>query len=125
MKLIKFPYVLTSIVMLLLACGCSQAQVTNPTFKKSNEHPTHQHVRVFEGRLECCKKWYSFITRNSNTYQLIKKDKSAALLDFSNNKLMLELVKNLVGKNVCVKGNPQYMNKEPFLLIFVQEICEQ
>ena len=111
--------------MLLLACGYSQAQFTEPAFKKPNEHSIHQHVRIFEGRLETYKKWYSFITRNANTYQLVKKDKSTALLDFSNNKRMLELVKNLVGKNVCIKGNPQYMNKEPFLLIFVQEICEQ
>lgn len=121
MKFIKLSYVLT----LLLACGHSQAQVADPAFKKPNEHLTHQHVRVFEGRLEKHSKWYSFIVKNSHPYQLIKKDKSAALLDFSGNKRMLELVKNLVGKNVCVKGNPQYMNKEPFLLIFVQEICEQ
>ncbi|MFQ6722903.1 MAG: hypothetical protein ACLRFH_00655 [Opitutales bacterium] len=124
MKPTKFSYIL-SILMLLLACGYSHAQVTDPAFKKPNEHPAHQHVRIFEGRLEKYKKWYSFIARNSNTYQLIKKDKSTALLDFAGNKRMLELVKNLVGKNVCIKGNPQYMNKEPFLLIFVQEICEQ
>ena len=124
MKPTKFSYIL-SILMLLLACGYSHAQVTDPDIKKPNEHPAYQHVRIFEGRLEKYKKWYSFIARNSNTYQLIKKDKSTALLDFAGNKRMLELVKNLVGKNVCIKGNPQYMNKEPFLLIFVQEICEQ
>lgn len=106
-------------------CAYPQAQVTDPAFKKPNQHLSQQQARVFEGRLETHKKWYSFITRNPQTYQLIKKDKSAALLDFSNNKRMLELVKNLVGKNVCIKGNPQYINKEPFLLIFVQEICEQ
>lgn len=125
MKIIKFSYVLTVMVMCTLTCVCLQAQVTDPAFKNSNEHSAHQQARVFEGRLERYKKWYFFITRNTNTYQLVKKDKSTALLDFSNNKRMLELVKNLVGKNVCVKGNPQYMNKEPFLLIFVQEICEQ
>lgn len=111
--------------MLLLTCGYSQANVTDPAFKKPNEHPTYQHVRIFEGRLERHKKWYSFIVKNPNPYQLIKKDKTAALLDFAGNKRMLELVKNLVGKNVCIKGNPQYINKEPFLLILVQEICEQ
>ena len=117
----KLPYLL----MLLLACGYAPAQTTEPAFKKLNDHPTYQPVRVFEGRLEKHSKWYSFIVKNSYPYQLIKKDKTAALLDFSGNKRMLELVKNLVGKNVCVKGNPQYMNKEPFLLIFVKEICEQ
>ena len=125
MKNIKSSHILATLITLLLAWNYLQAQVSDPAFKKPNNHLTHQPVRVFEGRLERYKKWYSFITKNSNTYQLIKKDKSSALLDFANNKRMLELVKNLVGKNVCVKGNPQYMNKEPFLLIFVQEICEQ
>lgn len=125
MKTKKISY---SLILLFIGLICLQAQVTDPAFKKQNEHPTHQQVRVFEGRLEKYKKWYSFINftkRNSQTYQLIKKDKSAALLDFADNQRMAELVQNLVGKNVCVKGNPQYMNKEPFLLIFVQEICEQ
>lgn len=125
MKIIKSNCFLAAMFILLIKSLWLQAQVTDPAFKKPNEHSLHQQVRIFEGRLEKHKKWYSFIVKQAQDYQLMKKDKTVALLDFSNNKRMLDLVSNLVGKNVFVKGNPQYMNKEPFLLIIVKEICEQ
>ncbi len=125
MKIIKSNCFLAAMFILLFKSLWVQAQVTDPVFKKPNEHSTYQQIRIFEGCLEKYKKWYSFIIKQPQKYQLVKKDKTVALLDFSGNKRMLELVENLVGKNVFVKGNPQYINKEPFLLIFVKEICEQ
>ena len=38
--------------------------------------------------------------------------------------IVLQLLESFVGKNVIVKGMTQYVNKEPYLLIFVEDVCE-
>jgi hypothetical protein len=32
-------------------------------------------------------------------------------------------LKTLVHRNACIKGVPQYINKEPYLLIVVEDVC--
>ena len=51
-----------------------------------------------------------------------KKNKPIAFLKSPQDVRKAHQLKTLVHRNVCIKGVPQYINKEPYLLILVEDV---
>ncbi len=80
-------------------------------------------TRIFDGIIEKI----GFFKSLSLPYQycLVKDKNCIAFLD-SNEKLrMPEIFKAFLNKKVHIKGIPQYINKEPYLVISVTDVSEQ
>ena len=84
----------------------------------------HQSIsRVFEGRLE---KTNAFLALFSKwTYSLYDKDTRIAYLEFKENVRTPKIADLFIHKNIIVRGSPVYINKEPYLLIIVDDMCEK
>lgn len=52
-----------------------------------------------------------------------KKNRPIAFLKSPQDVHKAHQLKMLVHRNVCIKGIPQYINKEPYLLIVVEDVC--
>lgn len=92
----------------------------NPSAVKKQTVSTPQCIRVYEG---CIKKFWFFKSWFYKIdYGLYHGEKCIACLK-ADNVLMIEHLKRSEGNNVLIKGIPDYMNKEPFLVINVKEIC--
>lgn len=85
-----------------------------------NEHV--RAARVFEGTIEKL----GFFKSLSLPYQycLTKDKKCIAYLDSNEKSRMPEIFKAFLNKKVTIKGMPQYINKEPYLVIFVNDVSE-
>ena len=79
--------------------------------------------RMFYGRVEKTGFWRSWFS--DYKYRLYDKGQCIACLDFNEQVRSPEVLKAFVGKNVIVKGAPQYINKEPYLVITVDDVSEQ
>lgn len=88
---------------------------------KCSELP--QVSRTFEGRVE--KTGWFFSCFSKYPYRLYNKDKCIALLDFQENLRTPKIIDCFLGKNVIIKGIPQYINREPYLVISIDDICEK
>ena len=85
-------------------------------------------VRNFEGIV----KTVGFLDKMSFWWQNLKdvhyclcdkKNKPIAFLKSPQDVRKAHQLKTLVHRNVCIKGVPQYINKEPYLLIVVEDVC--
>lgn len=56
-------------------------------------------------------------------YCLYHKNKPIAFLRSPQDVRKKHQLKTLVNRNVCIKGVPQYINKEPYLMILVEDVC--
>ena len=57
-------------------------------------------------------------------YCLYHKDKPIAFLMCPSKDIRREhQLKTLINRNVCIKGVPQYINKEPYLVILIEDVC--
>lgn len=111
------------VFLFLYLCFCGVLKgVVAPSRVVQNENAYQVSVRNFEGRIE---KLGFFASLSSHRkYCLYQKKQCIALLDSKEKVRMPQLLESFVGKNVIVKGMPQYVNKEPYLLIFVEDVCE-
>lgn len=101
--------------------SCFASVMPSVVVKDANEHVKAS--RVFSGRIEKTGFWQSL--RSDYKYRLYDKDQCIACLDFNEKVRSPEILKAFVGKNVIVKGAPQYINKEPYLVITVDDVSEQ
>ena len=102
----------------------SSSVKSSVVIKNANEHMKAS--RIFAGRVEKIGFWQSL--RSDYKYHLYEKnskDKCIACLDFNEKIRSPEVLKAFVGKNVIIKGVPQYINKEPYLVITVDDVSEQ
>ena len=85
-------------------------------------------VRNFEGVI----KTVGFLDKMSFWWQNLKdvhyclcdkKNRPIAFLQSPQDVRKAHQLKTLVHRNVCIKGVPQYINKEPYLLIVVEDVC--
>ena len=109
------------IVISVALTSCFAAVVPSVVVKNANEKVKAS--RVFSGRIEKTGFWQSL--RSDYKYRLYDKDQCIACLDFNEKVRSPEVLKAFVGKNVIVKGAPQYINKEPYLVITVDDVSEQ
>lgn len=97
---------------------------------KKTEKPTKtlSSVRNFEGII----KTVGFLDKMSFWWQNLKdvhyclcdkKNRPIAFLKSPQDVRKAHQLKKLVHRNVCIKGIPQYINKEPYLLIVVEDVC--
>lgn len=101
-----------------ICCGASELSVKT---QNVNEHM--RVARVFEGKIEKI----GFFKALSLPYQYcLMKDKNCiAYLDANEKSRMPEVFKAFLNKKVIIKGMPQYINKEPYLVILVNDVSEQ
>jgi len=92
-----------------------------PSYSMENSDVQRMAVRNFEGRV--AKLGFFAALSSQYTYGLYQKDRCIAFLDCKEKIRMPKLLEGFIGKNVIVKGRPQYVNKEPYLLIFVDDVC--
>lgn len=85
-------------------------------------------VRNFEGVI----KTVGFLDKMSFWWQNLKdvhyclcdkKNKPIAFLKSPQDVRKAHQLKTLLYRDVCIKGVPQYINKEPYLLILVEDVC--
>ena len=109
--------------------GSFSAQA-KPSYAAKSEKPTKtlSAVRNFEGII----KTVGFFDKMSFWWQNLKdvryclcdkKNKPIAFLQSPQDVRKAHQLKTLVHRNVCIKGVPQYINKEPYLLIVVEDVC--
>ena len=81
-------------------------------------------TRIFEGRIQ---KLGFFESLSSHfQYGLFQKKKCIAFLVCKDSdRRMLDSFKRIEGRSVVIKGVPQYVNRSPYLLITVEDVCEQ
>lgn len=109
-------------IVISVACmSCFASVVPSVVVKNANEKVKGS--RVFSGRVEKTGFWQSL--RSDYKYRLYDKDQCVACLDFNEKVRSPEVLKAFVGKNVIIKGAPQYINKEPYLVITVDDVSEQ
>lgn len=101
--------------------SCFASVMPSIVVKDANEHVKAS--RVFSGRIEKAGFWQSLFSKYK--YGLYDKGRLIAWLDFKEKVHSPEILKAFVGKNVIVKGAPQYINKEPYLVITVDDVSEQ
>lgn len=98
------------------------------TVKSEKSTKTLSSVRNFEGVI----KTVGFLDKMSLWWQNLndvhyclcdKKNKPIAFLQSPQDVRKAHQLKTLVHRNVCIKGVPQYINKEPYLLILVEDVC--
>ena len=109
------------IVVSLVITNCLASVMPSVVIKNANEKVKAS--RVFSGRVEKTGFWQSL--RSDYKYRLYDKEQCIACLDFNEKIRSPEVLKAFVGKNVIVKGAPQYINKEPYLVITVDDVSEQ
>jgi hypothetical protein len=109
------------IVISMALTSCFASVVPSMAVKNANENLKAS--RVFSGRVEKTGFWQSL--RSDYKYRLYDKDQCIACLDFNEKVRSPEVLKAFLGKNVIVKGSPQYINKEPYLVITVDDVSEQ
>lgn len=76
--------------------------------------------RIFEGRLDKSSPVLAFFKQWP--YTLVQKKKVIAYLDLSTAEKLQKMADAWVGKEICVRGIAKYINKEPYLLVVVEEI---
>ena len=97
---------------------------SSTSVKNANENVKAS--RVFSGRVEKAGFWKSlFSDYKYRIYEKDNKDKCIACLEFKENVRSPEILNAFVGKNVNIKGSPKYINKEPYLVITVDDVSEQ
>ena len=109
-------------VVISVAVSSCFATVT-PSVVDKNVNEKVMAVRTFSGRIEEAGFWKSLLS--GYKYRLFDKDQCTACLDVKEKVRSPEVLKAFVGKNVVIKGSPQYINKEPYLVIMVDDVCEQ
>ena len=109
------------IVIFVAFTTCFASVKSSVTVKNMNESVTFS--RVFSGRIEKAGFWQSL--RSDYKYRLYDKKQCIACLDFKEKVRSPEVLEAFVGKNVTIKGAPQYINKEPYLAITVYDVSEQ
>lgn len=101
--------------------NCFGSIVPSTIVKNVNEKAKAS--RVFTGRVE--KTGFLQSLSSDYKYRLYDKSQCIACLDFNEKVRSPEILKAFVGKSVIVKGIPQYINKEPYLVITVDDVSEQ
>ncbi|MBR1843291.1 MAG: hypothetical protein IJ793_00205 [Opitutales bacterium] len=104
----------------------SHGDKSSATSEKATK--TLSSVRNFEGVI----KTVGFLDKMSFWWQNLKdvhyclcdkKNRPIAFLRSPQDVRKAHQLKKLVHRNVCIKGIPQYINKEPYLLIIVEDVC--
>ena len=104
----------------------SHGDKSSATSEKATK--TLSSVRNFEGVI----KTVGFLDKMSFWWQNLKdvhyclcdkKNRPIAFLRSTQDVRKAHQLKKLVHRNVCIKGIPQYINKEPYLLIIVEDVC--
>jgi len=104
----------------------SHGDKSSATSEKATK--TLSSVRNFEGVI----KTVGFLDKMSFWWQNLKdvhyclcdkKNRPIAFLKSPQDVRKAHKLKKLVHRNVCIKGIPQYINKEPYLLIVVEDVC--
>lgn len=106
--------------MALASCFASSV-VSSVVVKDANEGSMAP--RVFLGRV--VKLGYFEALFSDYKYSLYDKDRCIACLDFKEKVRSPEILKTFVGKNVIIKGTSRLINREPYLVITVDDVCEQ
>lgn len=109
------------IIFFVMISNCFASII--PPMVVKNEHEKVRATRVFCGKIVKTGFWQSL--RSEYSYRLYDKDRCIACLDFDEKVRSPEILKAFVGKKVVVKGTPRYMNKEPYLVITVDDVGEQ
>ena len=78
--------------------------------------------RVFEGRLEKTNAFLALFAKWP--YALYEKNVRIAYLEFKDKRRDPKIADMFLHKNIIVRGTPQYINQEPYLLIVVDDMCE-
>ncbi|MDR0647262.1 MAG: hypothetical protein LBF43_02370 [Puniceicoccales bacterium] len=110
------------LLFLLLVQSTFSTAALNPSLKTPNPAPEQRISRVFEGRLE---KMNAFLAIFSKwNYTLYEKNKRIAFLEFKENVRAPKIADLFLQKHVLIRGIPKYVNKDPYLLIVVDDMCE-
>ena len=109
------------IVISVATMSCFASVMPSTVIKNANENVKAS--RAFFGRIEKTGFWQSLWS--DYKYRLYDKDQCTACLDFNEKIRSPEVLKAFVGKDVIVKGSPKYINKEPYLVITVDDVSEQ
>ena len=124
--MLKSVFVVISVALTSCFVSAESLSVASSSVVSKNVNENVRASRVFSGRVEKVGFWQSL--RSDYKYRLYErgsKDKCIACLDFKENVRSPEVLKAFVGKNVNVKGSPKYINKEPYLVITVDDVSEQ
>ena len=108
------------VYIFILVCSCLYGAIA-PSHSTKTSDVQQMAIRNFEGRVE--KLGFFAALTSHYAYGLYQKDRCIAFLDCKEKVRMPKLLETFVGKNVIVKGMPQCVNKEPYLLIFVDDVC--
>jgi hypothetical protein len=109
-------------LFLLLIQSTFSMAALNPSLKAPNPAPEQRISRVFEGRLEKVNAFLAIFSKWN--YALYEKDRRIAFLEFKENIRAPKIADLFLQKNVLVRGIPKYINKDPYLLIVVDDMCE-
>jgi|GEM_PF-4117930 len=120
--ILRVVYIMCLSLSVCLGDNQPSIKTVNPISVKTPNVNEHIKVaRVFEGTIEKI----GFFKRLSLPYQYcLTKDKNCiAYLDANEKSRMSEIFKTFLNKKVIIKGVPQYINKEPYLVISVNDVC--
>ncbi|MDR2397043.1 MAG: hypothetical protein LBD69_04290 [Puniceicoccales bacterium] len=110
------------LLFLLLVQSTFSTAALNPSLKTPSPAPEQRISRVFEGRLEKVNAVLAIFSKWN--YALYEKDKRIAFLEFKENIRAPKVADLFLQKNVIIRGIPRYVNKDPYLLIIVDDMCE-
>ena len=111
----------TILVIMGLSFGMCYG-ATEPSVKAQNINEHMKVARVFEGTIEKI----GFFKRLSLPYSycLMKGKNCIAYLDANEKSRMPKIFKAFLNIIFIIKGMPQYINKEPYLVILVNDVSE-
>ena len=124
--MLKRVFIVISVALTSCFVPAKLLNGASSSVKPKNVNESIKASRVFSGRVEKVGFWQSL--RSDYKYRLYEKegkDKCIACLDFKENVRSPEVLNAFVGKNVNIKGSPKYINKEPYLVITVDDVSEQ